>query len=303
MGLTDNVEGAVVVGVDGSEASLHALDWAADQARLEDRALTLVHAATLGTVVGKDVDTRTISAVLHAQGRAALQRAYARAEEHHVRIVHSDLVMEDPRSVLLDASRRAHLVVVGSRGRGRVASLLLGSVSVALSQHARCPVVVCRPVTAPSGCGVLVGTDGLEHSEPALEWGARLAAVRGCPLTLVRTVFDGLPPGRVPPDDGTHEAAWTQLRATSGRLRRLHPTLDVSLRVERGLANEALVRAATGMDVVVLGSHARRSVFDILDLDVTTNLVEQAPCRVAVVPSTTEGSPSRPRDVRPATAR
>lgn len=284
MGLTDNVAGAVVVGVDGSEASLSALDWAADQARLEDRALTLVHAATLGTIVGKDVDTRTISAVLRAQGRAVLERAYRRAEEHDVRVVHSDLVMEDPRTALLDASRRAHMVVVGSRGRGRVASLLLGSVGVALSQHGRCPVVVCRPVTSSSGGGVLVGVDGLDHSDPALEWGARVAALRGCPLTLVRTVFDGLPPGRVPPDGGAHEAAWTQLRAISARVRRDHPALDVSLRVERGLANEAIVRAATGMDIVVLGFHARRSVFDVLDLDVTTNVVEQAPCRVAVVP-------------------
>jgi nucleotide-binding universal stress UspA family protein len=285
MGTAHDVAGHVVVGVDGSETSVRAVDWAADQARLEKRPLTLLHAATLGTLAGLDVDTRTISAAMQAEGRAVLHRAHERAAEHGVGSVHSDLVLDDPRTVLLDASRHAHLLVVGSRGRGPVSSLLLGSVSVALTQHARCPVVVCRPGAPPeSGRGVRVATDGLRHSEPAVEWGARLAESRGWPLVLVRTVFDGRPPSRVPPDSGEHDEAWTHLRAVERQVCHLHPSLDLSLRVERGLSDEAIIRAATGMDVVVLGPHARRSIAGILDLDVTKSLVERAPCLVAVVP-------------------
>jgi nucleotide-binding universal stress UspA family protein len=285
-----DLAGAVVVGVDGSEAAMHALDWAAHQARLEDRPLTLLHVATLGTVAGLGVDTRAISSVMQSEGRAVLQRASERAAAHGVGAIHSELLMDDPRSVLLDASRHAHLVVVGSRGRGPVASLLLGSVGVALTQHAACPVVVRRPGAAPRpGLGVLVATDGLAHSEPAVEWGARVAELRQRPLTLVRTVFDGLPPGRVDPDDGTHADVWAGLRAAAERVGRARPSLEVSLRVQRGLADEALVRAAAGMDVLVLGPHARRSMLDILDLDVTTRLVERAPCVVAVVPADRRG--------------
>ena len=68
-------------------------------------------------------------------------------------------------------------------------------------------------------------------------------------------------------------------------MRRWHPSLDVSLRMEGGLSDEAIIRAATGMDVVVLGPHTRRSIAGILDLDVTRSLVERVPCLVAVVPA------------------
>lgn len=285
MGLTDKVDGAVVAGVDGSESSLEALDWAADQARLEDRPLTLVHVSTLGGLTSPDIDAHTISAVMHAEGRSVLQRAHARAVAHGVRDLRSDLVMDDPRRALLEASRRAHLLVVGSRGRGPVASLLLGSVGTALSQHARCPVVVRRPGgDDTSGTGVLVATDGLPHSEAAVAWAGHLAALRRRPLTLVRTVFDGRPPGPVPPDDPDHADTWARLDELAVRLRHHHPALEVSLRVERGLADEALVRVAADADMVVLGAHARRSVLDLLDLDVTTSVVEHAPGLVAVVP-------------------
>lgn len=285
MGLTNKVDGAVVAGVDGSESSLQALDWAADQARLEDRPLTLVHVSTLGGLTSPDIDAHTISAVMHAEGRSVLQRAHARAVAHQVRDLRSELVMDDPRRALLEVSRRAHLLVVGSRGRGPVASLLLGSVGTALSQHARCPVVVRRPgADVTDGHGVLVGTDGLPHSEAAVAWACHLAVLRHRPLTIVRTVFDGRPPGPVAPDDPGHDDARARLRELSARLRHHHPALEVSLRLERGLADEALVRVAAGMDVVVLGAHTRRSVLDLLDLDVTTSVVERAPGLVAVVP-------------------
>jgi nucleotide-binding universal stress UspA family protein len=285
MGLTSKVDEAVVVGVDGSESSLQALDWAADQARLEDRPLTLVHVSTLGGLTSPETDSHTISAVMHAEGRSVLQRAHARALAHHVRDLRSDLVMDDPRRALLEASRRAHLLVVGSRGRGPVASLLLGSVGTALSQHARCPVVVRRPgADAAGGAGVLVATDGLAHSEPAIAWASHLAVLRDRPLTVMRTVFDGRPAGPVATDDPAHEDVRAALREVAERLRRHQPALRVSERVERGLADEALVRVAAGMDVVVLGAHARRSVLDLRDLDVTTCVVEHAPGLVAVVP-------------------
>ncbi|KRE96299.1 hypothetical protein ASG76_04530 [Nocardioides sp. Soil774] len=289
MGLTNKVDGAVVVGVDGSASSLGALDWAADQARLEDRPLTLVHVSTLGGLTSPDIDSGTISAVMHAEGRSVLQRAHARAAAHQVRDLRSDLVMDDPRRALLEASRRAHLLVVGSRGRGPVASLLLGSVGTALSQHARCPVVVRRPGAGtgaedPDGPGVLVATDGLPHSEAAVAWACHLAALRRLPLTVVRTVFDGLPPGPVAADDPAHKDVRARLDELAARLRHHHPALEVSVWLERGLADDALVRAAAGADVVVLGAHARRSVLDLLDLDVTTSVVERAPGLVAVVP-------------------
>jgi nucleotide-binding universal stress UspA family protein len=108
--------------------------------------------------------------------------------------------------------------------------------------------------------------------------------LRRLPLTVVRTVFDGLPPGPVAADVPAHQDVRARLDELAARLRHHHPALEVSVWLERGLADEALVRAAAGADVVVLGAHARRSVLDLLDLDVTTSVVERAPGLVAVVP-------------------
>ena len=114
----------VVVGVDGSAESLAAVDWAAEQARLEDRPLTIVHVATIGTLAAVHVDARTIAAVMQGEGRDVLARAGARAARHRVPDVRTDLRLDDPLTVLLHASRVAHLLVVGSHGRGAVRSAL-----------------------------------------------------------------------------------------------------------------------------------------------------------------------------------
>jgi nucleotide-binding universal stress UspA family protein len=285
VGVTEKAAGAVVVGVDGSDTSLHALEWAAEQAELEERPLTLVHAATLGDVTATDIAPATISSVLRAEGRTILAAACDRVRTSHEDLtLRSELCLDDPRTVLLEASRHAHLLVVGSRGRGPVKSLLLGSAGVYLTQHARCPVVVRRPSGKTGGCGVLVGTDGLRHSEPAVDWAFRHAALRGMPLTLVRTVFDGLPAGEVRRDEPGHDELWHELDTTAAEAGRRHGPVEVTLRLERGLADEALLRVATGMDLVVVGGHVRRSVLGLLDLDVATSVVEKAPGFVAVVP-------------------
>src|SRR6478736_648774 len=77
------------------------------------------------------------------------------------------------------------MVVLGSRGRGRVSSLLLGSVGVAVVGHATCPVVVRRPARDRVRRGVLVGTDLTDDSRPALEFAYGLASVRHLTLTVL----------------------------------------------------------------------------------------------------------------------
>ena len=143
--------GTVVVGVDGSTSAGHALDWAIDQAAAEKRPLTLVCAE---------------ASLDDPDGQATLEEARAQVSRKAPELdVHQLLIVADPREVLLQLSRQAALVVVGSRGRGPVLSLLLGSVGVAVSRHASCPVVVVRP--GNPGLvrhGVLVGVDAGESS-------------------------------------------------------------------------------------------------------------------------------------------
>jgi len=155
--------GAIVVGIDGSEPSNRALAWAADEAALDHRPLVLVHAVgglgVPGTVWLTEGDPQVTR--MRAEGEDLLAAATQQVLGRHPSVeVHSRVVTEDARQALLEVANQAWLIVVGSRGRGSVRSLLLGSVSAAVARHATCPVVVVRP--HPPGTvrrGVLVGAD------------------------------------------------------------------------------------------------------------------------------------------------
>ena len=83
------------------------------------------------------------------------------------------------------------MLVLGSRGRGQLRSLLLGSVGVALVRHARCPVVVHRPGHAGTvRDGIVVGADATEESLPVLEFAYREASLRKLPLTVLYSYWD-----------------------------------------------------------------------------------------------------------------
>ena len=164
--------GTVVVGVDGSKSADQALDWAIEQAALEHRPLTLVHAlgplGTSGTawLDQAGVNQRDILDAMRSDGQglldAARDRAFGKAPQL---VVHEVLRLVDPREALLDLSHDAAMIVLGSRGRGPVRSLVLGSVSVGVSRHASCPVVILRPHNlGVVRRGVLVGADGTERS-------------------------------------------------------------------------------------------------------------------------------------------
>lgn len=148
----------VVVGVDGSAGARQALDWAIDEARLRKTPLRIVHAWMFGyiggsantyptwgrsigvyTSVGEDLqDVRSAAEDLVEQAISD-----ARADRSGVEIERS-VVQGAAAKVLIDAASADDLLVVGSRGHGELAGLLLGSVSQQCVHHAVCPVVVVR---------------------------------------------------------------------------------------------------------------------------------------------------------------
>ncbi|MEW6470874.1 MAG: universal stress protein [Actinomycetota bacterium] len=138
--------GHIVVGVDGSPEAAAALRWALGEARLRHATLEAVHAwlfPVVGDVPGAAVDS--------------LARALERAADGLLNQVVDDVAGTDPgvklerrvvegaaAAVLIDAAAGADLLVVGSRGRGGFAGLLLGSVAQQCLHHAPCPVVLVR---------------------------------------------------------------------------------------------------------------------------------------------------------------
>jgi nucleotide-binding universal stress UspA family protein len=183
--------GSIVVGIDGSSWSDGALDWAIDQAALEQRDLTIVHAISsmgaqsMGLYASSRLDLVRVLDDARAGAQALLDRAVVHAHRRACNLhVHEVLSVSDPRSVLLHLGEHAAMLVVGSRGRGLVASLLLGSVSVSVSKHASCPVVVRRSSESTSpGHRIVVGVDGSEPSLPAIDFAYRTASFRASTLT------------------------------------------------------------------------------------------------------------------------
>ncbi|MDQ2726919.1 MAG: universal stress protein [Actinomycetota bacterium] len=149
--IQDPSEPFIVVGIDGSDASRDALRWAARQAELTGASLRAVMtwhmpAAAYGTPMPVPVDMD-----LPGESRRALDRVIADSLDGTAAFKVSSTVVEGhPAVELLRAARAAELLVVGSRGHGAFAGMLLGSVSEHCVSHAPCPVVVVRYSSHPA---------------------------------------------------------------------------------------------------------------------------------------------------------
>ncbi|MGW2747366.1 universal stress protein [Streptomyces sp. NPDC001450] len=266
----------VVVGVDGSEASLEAVDWAADEAVRHGVPLLILHAAP-GGHEASDLIT------------AASERARRGAPT--VRLS-SEVSHEDAASALIDRGRNAFALVLGSRGLGDFAEMLLGSVSLAVAARADCPVVVVRGEVADRDArfgNVVVGVEDEESSGTALEFAFREAQVRRCRLVAVHA-------WRAPA--GTFSTPQAPSWPLEAHLRPPAQVLDDTLRgpaaryrdtlVERRLveapARQALLEAASEADLLVIGARPRL-VHRGLQLGLINHaLLHHAPCPTAVVP-------------------
>jgi nucleotide-binding universal stress UspA family protein len=148
-GWVGNAAGRIVVGVDGSEASYGALHWAVAEAARRSAGLDVVNAydydrvaAPIGAVLAVDqADLEKASeALVEEMVAGALGCVGSRPSA--VEVISSSC---GAARALIEAANGADLLVVGSRGRGSVRGLLLGSVSQQCVHHAKCPVVVTRP--------------------------------------------------------------------------------------------------------------------------------------------------------------
>lgn len=285
--------GTVVVGIDGSAPGAQALTWAAGQAAAEGRALTIVHGLGVGGSPWIDAygfDSGALQEATASAGTRLLDDARTRVEQEFADLeVEVLMVSLDPRTALLDAAEGAAMLVVGSRGRGPVARLVLGSVSSAVSRHAPCPTAVVRPCTPGSRPrGVLVGVDPDGRSQQAVELAFRLAAGRGLPLTVMHCALDLTGPAAGPPelpyDAPGHEASRLVLDESVAGLREEFTDVEVSLVIGRGLVEDSLVRASSRMDVVVVGRHHVDLFATLLDLHTDRRLVSEAATVVVVVP-------------------
>lgn len=277
----------VVVGVDGSDGALEAVEWAALEAHR--------HAAPLRLV--------TAFAWEPGPGHPGLREHYRtelleRAREHLLGVavavaeraapglrVSAEVVVGFPIATLHERSHRARLLVLGSRGLGGVAGLLVGSVTVALTTRAGCPVVVVgdrHPTNGP----VVVGVDGSHGSDAAIAFAHESAAARGTPLIAVHTWTDTEFAPAGPPELDWHAILDQERLVLAERLARWsaeYPGLEVRGTVGRHGAAAALVRRSEEAQLVVVGSRGHGNLAGMLHGSVSHAVLHRSHCPVAVV--------------------
>lgn len=284
-------ERPVVVGVDGSAPSLHAVDRAADEAALRRVPLRVVYASLWeryeGTALAGD---HKPAEEVRADDIVAV--AARRARERRPELaVSAEVVAEEPEYVLVREGRAASALVLGTRGRGSVRELLLGSVSLAVAAHAHCPVIVVRGTGDGAGAGthgpVVLGVGAHGKDSAAARFAVAEARLHRVPLDAVRA-------WRCPARESVEHPL------LSGEPARLHEEraaealeealadvpADVELRrrTVEGPARDVLLDAARDAGLLVVGARRTHGHLGLQLGRVAHGVLHRAACAVAVVP-------------------
>lgn len=266
---------SVVVGVDDSEDSLRAVEWAAAEAERRRRPLQIVHAFVwplLKVPLGAAPGAPPEGGLRHAAERI-LATALARAQQVAPAVdVTADLPEAEPAGTLLRRSQQAELLVVGSRGLGEIGGLLLGSVSARLATEAACPVVVVRGSVRPGG-PVVVGIADPGESEALLAFACAHAARTADPLMLAHVGADGPADRSRPPLPKRDLVRWQER----------FPTVTFHQETLTGRPGKALTHAASQASLLVVGSHHRHELSALLHDSVSQNVLHHAACPVAII--------------------
>ncbi|MGK5112271.1 universal stress protein [Geodermatophilus sp. CPCC 205506] len=284
----------VVVGIDGSEPARVATTFAIDEARRRRAPLRLVHALSwpLGGIVADPSPDPDLQTMLQAGAGTLLRGAAADAADVlGADTVSWSVVDGDPVAALQAASGEAQLLVIGSRGVGGIAGLLLGSTANGVVGHASCPVVVLpdqTTVVVSQRSSVVVGVEGRGRDDAVLAFAFAEAAARGTDLVAVHawqdaaleTAFQSM--GPLVDWAGVLADEERVLAETLAGWREKEPDVVVREVVLRERTARALVSVALTAQLLVVGHRHRAS---IARLGSTTHgVLHRAGCPVAVVP-------------------
>ncbi|WP_112470209.1 universal stress protein [Streptomyces triticisoli] len=284
----------IVVGVDGSESSLGAIDWAADEAALHGLPLRLVHACLWERYEGPAFTEAAGVASERLLARAIIDRATERARQGHPEVqIDADIVPEDAEAALLREARRATAVVTGCRGRGPITGALLGSVSRSLATRAPCTVVVVRGRQknrqAANG-PIVVGVDDPTSSTAAIRFAFHEAQARRSVLDAVRAWRRPAHRAQAHPllvGNPAHEhedQAGALLDRALRDAEREHPDVPVRRVITEGPAHHVLLTHSATADLLVLGAPRRHGPLGLPLGSVAHAALHHADCPVAVVP-------------------
>jgi nucleotide-binding universal stress UspA family protein len=280
----------LVVGVDGSAASYAAVGWTAQEATIRGLPVRLVHVVAPTSMSSTEAPNDTITHEQEVKARHVIDQARRIVDgvQGEARLkVRVEIRYAGVLATLVDASRDAHMIVVGARGFDGFGWHMLGSVSAGLLHHAHCPVTIVRD---PESAGreihddapVVVGIDGSRASEAATALAFDEASRRRVPLVALHAWSDvGVFPilgmdWHVYRDEGDEVlgerlAGWQEI----------YPDVQVHRRLVCDVPARWLVNESDSAQLVVLGSRGRGG-FDGLHLGSVSSAVAQS-ARVPVI--------------------
>lgn len=290
-------EPVVLVGVDGSETSDVAAEWAAREALKLGWRLHVVCAYSLPTFTVASLDggyAALDDSAIRAGAQAVLDDAVQALGREGLEIT-SSLETGDAAGVLVELSRNAGLAVIGTRGKGGFADRLLGTVSSALPAHAHCPTVVVpvreeHDVLVPIR-RIVVGVDGSESAKVALAraideaelWGVELTAVAAVPMVTGSSALSAWLPAST-----DREAILAEVEvglnaavdaAVAGR------NVVVKRHALDGSGSALLTEFSTAVELIVVGTRGRGGFAGLLLGSTSQTLLHHAICPIMVVPS------------------
>lgn len=269
----------IVVGYDGSPSSDLALRWAAREASERGVMLTVCHAwvpEDMALVIEPPLfeQARQHGADIVAQGLRFAEPIVGAGG------VDSLLVGGSAARVLCEHSAFADMVVAGSRGRGRLAGVLLGSVAWQLAAHAVGRIVIVRGSERPANSEagpVVAGVDGSAASHAVLEFAAEEAELRRASLVAVCALADA--PGSL----GGGRQMEEEFTAMMTNWEKEHPDVTVLRQVKDCSPRTALLEAGAAAQMLVVGSRGRGGIRGMTLGSVTGALLHHAACPVGIV--------------------
>jgi nucleotide-binding universal stress UspA family protein len=268
----------IFVGYDGTGASIAAVKWAVDEARLRQARLHIVTCydipptgdAAYGSAPREDFEESFLAA-----RRAAHEMQEAIEFEEPGVEVAVQITAGSPAMELLAEAATRDLIVIGASRHHRTQAILFGSTGRQLARHQTCPLVVVR-VAGGEGPSrrVVAGVDGSGGALPAVRWAADEAERRHVDLRLLH-VWE--------PHDVSREKADAMLEAAQvsvGKREAVSVRTDV---VERS-AQLRFADILAPDELLVIGSHARGRLKSALFGSTVNNLIEQSPATVVIVP-------------------
>lgn len=281
----------LIVGFDGSLASLAALRWAGEEAESRKASVRVISSYSMPPVMDYyGIGTAAASTAelerLEQACESALRDAVAEATRCHPTVGFDyRATSAPPVRCLVDEAAAADLLVVGSNGLGAIKSFILGSVTGAVLHDSRCPVVVVPEQLRDSVGRIVVGVDGSKRSDVALRWAEDEADRRGCTLVVVhaweypyRMTEEGFARGSTLAEVDASIVLERAVDAATDRM-----SSPVIGELAEGSATQALLDAAEQADLLVVGSRGRGGFRSMILGSVAHAVSAHASCPVAVV--------------------